>query len=197
MDVAIVDTGCANLGSVKFAFDRLGADSVITQDPDRIYGAPRVILPGVGSAGYAMDRLRERELIPVVQNLLQPVLGICLGMQLIFDCSEEGNIDGLGMIDGNIEALDTGSLPRPHMGWNTLTGLASDPLVDGLKAGDYAYFVHSYAAPVSAKTLASTEYGSVFSAIVRQGNVYGCQFHPERSGKTGAKIFENFLRISA
>lgn len=197
MDVAIVDTGCANLASVKFAFDRLGADSVITKNPDTIHGAPRVILPGVGSAGYAMDRLRERELIPVLQNLVQPVLGICLGMQLIFDHSEEGNVDGLGMVDGNIVSLDTAELPSPHMGWNTLSGIQDDPLLDGVAEGEYVYFVHSYAAPVSAKTLATTEYGSEFSAIVRQGNVYGCQFHPERSSKTGARIFENFLRIGS
>jgi glutamine amidotransferase len=196
MDVAIVDTGCANLASVKFAFDRLGADSRITQDPDTIYGAPRVILPGVGSAGYAMDRLRERELIPVLQNLIQPVLGICLGMQLIFDRSDEGDVQGLGMVDGGIEALETGDLPSPHMGWNTLSSLKDDPLLDGVNEGDYAYFVHSYAATISAKTLARAEYGSAFSAIVRQGNVYGCQFHPERSGQTGAKIFENFLKVS-
>lgn len=196
MDVAIVDTGCANLASVKFAFDRLGAESVVTQDPDKIYGAPRVILPGVGSAGYAMDSMRERELIPVVQNLVQPVLGICLGMQLIFDFSEEGDVKGLSMIDGTIQALDTAGLPSPHMGWNTLSNLKDDPLLRGVKDGDYAYFVHSFAAPVSTKTLASAEYGSIFSAIVRQGNVYGCQFHPERSGKTGARILKNFLGVS-
>lgn len=196
MDVAIVDTGCANLASVKFAFDRLGADSVISQDPDIIYGAPRVILPGVGSAGYAMDKLRERELIPVVQNLVQPVLGICLGMQLIFDHSEEGDVDGLSLVDGTIKTLDTGDLPSPHMGWNTLTDIADDPLLRGVNDGDYAYFVHSFAAPVSGKTIATAEYGSRFSAIVRQGNVYGCQFHPERSAKVGAKIFKNFLEVS-
>jgi len=197
MDVAIVDTGCANLASVKFAFDRLGAESVITQDPDKIYDSPRVILPGVGSAGYAMDKLRERELIPVVQNLVQPVLGICLGMQLIFDRSDEGDVEGLGMVDGQIEILDTGALPSPHMGWNTLSDLAADPLLEGVNEGDYAYFVHSFAAPVSSKTLASAQYGAKFSAIVRQGNVYGCQFHPERSAKTGARIFKNFLEVNA
>lgn len=197
MDVAIVDTGCANLASVKFAFDRLGAESVITQDADMIYGAPRVILPGVGSAGYAMECLRERELIPVIQNLTQPVLGICLGMQLIFDHSDEGNVPGLGMVDGEIKSLETGDLPSPHMGWNTLSNVSDDPLLAGVSDGDYAYFVHSFAAPVTDKTLASCEYGSRFSAIVRRGNVYGCQFHPERSAKTGARIFENFLKVAA
>jgi glutamine amidotransferase len=195
MVVAIVDTGCANLASVGFAFDRLGANSLITQDPDQIYGADRVIIPGVGSALYAMDQLRQRELIPVLQNLVQPVMGICLGMQLIFDRSDEGEVDCLGLCDGTIESLDTQGLASPHMGWNTLENLKDDPLLDGVENGDYAYFVHSFAAPVSDKTLASSTYGETFSAIVRQGNVYGCQFHPERSAKTGAKILDNFLRV--
>lgn len=196
MVVAIVDTGCANLASVKFAFDRLGANSLITQDPDAIYGADRVIIPGVGSALYAMDKLRQRELIPVLQNLVQPVMGICLGMQLIFDKSSEGNVACLGLCDGEITPLDTEDKSSPHMGWNTLENLKSDPILDGVENGDYAYFVHSFAATVSDKTLAETEYGQKFSAIVRQGNVYGCQFHPERSAKTGAKILENFLKVS-
>ena len=197
MAIAIVDTGCANLASVKFAFDRLGADSLVTQDPDQIYGADRVIIPGVGSALYAMDKLRQRELIPVLQNLIQPVMGICLGMQLIFDRSAEGDIECLGMCDGNVEPLQTNGLTSPHMGWNTLDNLQEDPLLDGVINGDYAYFVHSYAAPLSEKTLASATYGETFSAIVRQANVYGCQFHPERSAKTGAKILENFLKVGA
>ena len=178
MTLAIVDTGCANLASVGFAFDRLGSRYKITQDPDTIYGAERVIIPGVGSAGYAMDQLRERELIPVLQNLVQPVMGICLGMQLIFDRSHESDVPCLGMVDGFIDLLDTGSNPSPHMGWNTLENLENDPILDGVENGDYAYFVHSFAARISKKTLASSTYGETFSAIVRQGNVYGCQFHP-------------------
>jgi len=197
MDAVIVDTGCANLASVGFAFERLGASYDVTDNPDKIYGAKRVIIPGVGSAGYAMDRLRERELIPVLQNLVQPVMGVCLGMQLIYDRSEENGSACLGMVDGEVSRLQTGDLPAPHMGWNTLDDLTDDPLLDGISAGDYVYFVHSYAAPVSQKTIASCRYGQSFSAIVRHGNVYGCQFHPERSGKTGAKILENFLKVAA
>lgn len=196
MVVAIVDTGCANLASVGFAFERLGAKYTVTRDPDIIYGADHVVIPGVGSAAYAMDQLRQRELIPVLQNLVQPVLGICLGMQLIFDRSNEGDVACLGMVDGEITALDTMEQPSPHMGWNTLENLEQDPLLNGIQAGAYAYFVHSYAAPVSSKTLAQTDYGVPFSAIVKQGNVYGCQFHPERSGKTGATILENFLKVA-
>ena len=196
MDIGIVDTGCANLASVKFALDRLGVDSKITQDADEIYGAPRVIIPGVGAAGYAMDCLRERELIPVLQNLTQPVMGICLGMQMLFDSStENGDTPCLGLVPGGVQALDTGALPSPHMGWNTLECLADDPLLAGIKTGDYAYFVHSFAAPISDSTIASASYGDSFTAIVRQGNIYGCQFHPERSGATGARILQNFIEL--
>ena len=195
MQLAIVDTGCANLASVAFAFERLGAEHIITQDPDVIYGAQRVVLPGVGAAGYAMDQLRQRELIPVLQNLVQPVLGICLGMQMIFNRSAEGNVDCLGLVNGEIKAMETGELPSPHMGWNTLENLKDDPLLDGVSPGAYVYFVHSFAAPVAEYTLATSNYGNPFSAIVRQGNIYGCQFHPERSGRAGARILENFLKV--
>lgn len=197
MDVVIVDTGCANLASVGFAFDRLGVSKTITQEPEIICAAPRVILPGVGAAPYAMQKLRERNLVDVLQNLSQPVMGICLGMQLLFENSEEGSVKGLGMIGGNVVDLDTGDLPSPHMGWNTLENLADDPLLAGITSGDHAYFVHSYAVPLSPYTLASSEHGSAFSAIIRKNNIYGCQFHPERSGKTGARILENFLKVSA
>lgn len=199
MDIAIVDTGCANLASVGFAFDRLGVKFKITRNADEIYGAPRVLIPGVGAAPYAMTTLREAQLVPVLQNLTQPVMGICLGMQLIFDESVEGGkiVPCLGMVNGRVEALETGDLPSPHMGWNQLENLVDDPLLDGITAGDYAYFVHSYAAPVSSYTLAGSTYGQAFSAIVRQGNVYGCQFHPERSSATGAKILKNFMEIAA
>ena len=197
MQLAIVDTGCANLASVAFAFERLGAEHIITQDPDVIYGAQRVVLPGVGAAGYAMDQLRQRELIPVLQNLVQPVLGICLGMQMIFNRSAEGNVDCLGLVNGEIKAMETGELPSPHMGWNTLDIIKPGALLEGLTESDYAYFVHSYAAPVSDVTLAKTAYGSDFSAVVAHKNVYGCQFHPERSSQTGARILKNFLDLPA
>lgn len=194
--LAIVDTGCANLASVGFAFNRLGADYVVTQDADLIYGADHVLIPGVGSAPYAMDCLRERQLIPVLQNLTQPVMGICLGMQLIFDSSDEGGgSSGLGMVDGHVRELETGALPSPHMGWNTLDIVQESPLLKGIKTGDYAYFVHSFCAPLSDKTLAESTYGERFSAIVNVGNVYGCQFHPERSGRVGAAILGNFLKV--
>jgi len=195
--LAIVDTGCANLASVGFAFELLGADKIITQDAETIRGADHVILPGVGAFDYAMAALRQRGLVEVLQNLTQPLMGICLGMQMLFEGSEEGEVDGLGLIKGDIKRMDTGGLPAPHMGWNTLQNITDDPLLDGVKTGDYVYFVHSFIAPVQDATLGSSTYGQAFSAIVHKDNIYGCQFHPERSGKTGARILANFLKVKS
>ena len=195
--LCIVDTGCANLASVQYAFERLGVTPVISDDATIITAAERVILPGVGSAPFAMRSIDAKGLKPVLQNLTQPVLGICLGMQLLFETLDEGaqNVDGLGLVPGAVRALNTGDLPSPHMGWNTLSPLKEDPLLRQIGADGYAYFVHSFAADVSANTLATSEYGSEFTAIVRHKNVWGCQFHPERSSKTGAQILQNFLDI--
>lgn len=197
MSLVIVDTGCANLASVGFAFDRLGVSSVVTDDAETITSAERVIIPGVGSAPYAMEKINAKGLTPVLQSLTQPVMGICLGMQLIFETLEEGGkpIKGLGLMPGTVTALDTKDSPSPHMGWNTLTRMSTHPLLDDIYDDDYAYFVHSYAAPVTDNTLAYTEYGTSFSAIVNYKNIYGCQFHPERSAKVGAKILKNFLKV--
>lgn len=199
MSLVIIDTGCANLSSVAFAFERLGVCPIISADAEAIQSARRVILPGVGSAPFAMDKINQRNLVPVVRSLKQPVLGICLGMQLLFETLEEGQekVQGFGVITGNIDALDTKKNPSPHMGWNTLNLLKDHPLTKGLKPTDHAYFVHSFAAPVGAHTLASCEYGSKFSAIVQHNNFQGCQFHPERSSKTGAQILKNFLDLSS
>ncbi len=197
MSLVIVDTGCANLASVKYAFERLGTTPLISDDAGVISAADRVVLPGVGSAPFAMRNIDAKKLKPVLRGLTQPVIGICLGMQLLFETLEEGGdkVEGLGLVTGSVTELDTGDLPSPHMGWNTLTPVKEDPLLKDVSAGDFAYFVHSFAAPVSDATLASAEYGSPFSAIVRQRNVWGCQFHPERSSKTGAQILKNFLDI--
>ncbi len=193
--LAIVDTGCANLASVGFAFERLGVRKIITKDADIIRSADHVILPGVGAMPFAMQALRARGLVSVLQNLTQPLMGICLGMQMLFERSEEGNAEGLGLLKGRIQQMDTGGLPSPHMGWNSLENLADDPLLTGIEAGAYVYFVHSYAAEISAATLASSAYGQPFSAIIKRGNIYGCQFHPERSGIVGAQILANFLKV--
>lgn len=197
MSLVIVDTGCANLASVKYAFERLSVSPVISDEAGVISSADRVVLPGVGSAPFAMRNIAAKQLKPVLQSLTQPVIGICLGMQLLFETLEEGGdtVAGLGLVNGAVTELDTGDLPSPHMGWNTLTPVKPDPLLAGVKEGDFAYFVHSFAASVSDATLAKSDYGSPFSAVVRQGNVWGCQFHPERSSKTGAQILKNFLDI--
>ena len=198
MPLVIVDTGCANLASVKFAFERLGINASITDKADEISSADRIILPGVGAAPFAMKAIEGKGLTETLKKLTQPVLGICLGMQILFDQLEEGGeiTKGLGLISGTVNALDSGTLPAPHMGWNKLTHLKGDPLLSGINESDYAYFVHSYAAPISEATLAQCEYGQDFSAIVRRGNVWGCQFHPERSAKLGAQILKNFTEIT-
>jgi len=197
MSLIIVDTGCANLASVTYAFERLGVTPVVTDKADVIKSADRVVLPGVGSAPFAMKNIEAKNLKPVLSSLTQPVIGICLGMQLLFETLEEGGetVKGLGLVDGSVTELNTGDLPAPHMGWNRLTPVKADPLLKGVAEGDFAYFVHSFAAAVSDATLAKADYGSPFSAVVRQGNVWGCQFHPERSSKTGARILKNFLDI--
>ena len=154
------------------------------------------MLPGVGSAPFAMKSINAKGLKPVLQSLSQPVIGICLGMQLLFETLEEGeSVEGLGLVPGAIKALDTEDLPSPHMGWNTLSPVKNDPLLNDVSDGDFAYFVHSYAAEISETTLAKTNYGTGFSAMVRNNNVWGCQFHPERSSKTGAQILKNFLDL--
>ena len=198
MSLVIVDTGVANLASVVFAFERLGVTPTVSSDPSVIAAAERVIIPGVGAAPLAMENIHARGLNTVLQGLTQPVMGICLGMQIIFETLEEGGVatEGLGLVPGTVTRLHTGDLPSPHMGWNTLDPIKDDPVLDGITEGDHAYFVHSYAAPISRATLATSTYGLIFSAVVRHKNVWGCQFHPERSSETGARILSNFLKVN-
>ena len=195
----IVDTGCANLSSVKFAIERLGFSATITDDIEQIKAADKVIFPGVGSAKHAMANIIEKDLVETLQSLTQPVLGFCLGMQLMTESSTEGNeeviVDCLGMIPTKVKSLDAQGNRLPHMGWNTLTTVNEHPVLKGISVDDYFYFVHSYAAPISEYTLASCEYGSKFSAIIGKDNFIGCQFHPERSGALGSKIIKNFLEL--
>lgn len=195
----IVDTGCANLSSVKFAIERLGFSATITDDIEQIKAADKVIFPGVGSAKHAMANIIEKGLVETLQSLTQPVLGFCLGMQLMTESSTEGNeqviTNCLGMIPAKVKSLDAQGNRLPHMGWNTLTSVNSHPVLKGINVDDYFYFVHSYAAPVSEYTLASCEYGGKFSAIIGKDNFIGCQFHPERSGALGSKIIKNFLEL--
>ena len=192
--IVIVDSGGANLASVMFAVERLGRPFTFTGDPDVIATASHVILPGVGAAGTAMKVLRERGLTECLSGLTRPVLGICLGMQLLFDWSAEGSVEMLGLIPGKIQKFQ-GDMPIPHMGWNTLEIVRESELLRGLGGKPYVYFVHSYHAPTGDFTLAQTAYGTAFSSVIGRDNVFGCQFHPERSGKTGAQILKNFTEL--
>ena len=194
MNVVLIDSGGANIGSVRYALERLGVDAPLTADADLIRGADRVILPGVGAAGTAMALLRECGLAEVIRGLQQPLLGICLGMQLLFDASEEGDVSCLGLLPGTVTRLHGGDGIRvPHMGWNALTPLRGHPLLDGIPDGAQAYFVHSYCAPVTADTLATCTHGQTFAAVVGRGNRFGAQFHPERSADVGVRLLQNFL----
>lgn len=193
--VVLVDAGGANIGSVRHALRRLGADASLSSDADEIRAATHVILPGVGAAAPGMRRLRESGLIGVVRGLTQPVLGVCLGMQLLFEHSEEGDTPCLDVLRGRLRRLDDAAVRVPHMGWNTLRMERPSPLMAGIDAGAYAYFVHSYAAAVGACTLASCDYGGVFSAAVQRENFHGVQFHPERSADVGARLLANFLAL--
>lgn len=196
MEAVIVDSGGANLASLRYALERLGAHTEVSAEGATIASAERVVLPGVGAAGHAMRRLRAAGLITVLRTLTQPVLGVCLGMQLLFERSEEGRTECLKLLPCAVQALEPASgRPVPHMGWNELKCLKSDPLLEGVSDGDHAYFVHSFAAPVTEHALASAEYGVAIAAVVRRRNFWGTQFHPERSGVTGARVLENFLRI--
>ena len=201
--VVLVDAGGANIGSVRYALERLGVFAELSGDVAVIRAAERVILPGVGAAAPAMARLRELGLIETIRALKQPLLGICLGMQLLFERSEEGDADGvetecLGLLSGRVARMPAQPGIRvPHMGWNTLQPCRDDTLLDGLGDGSSAYFVHSYAAPAGNDCIAASTHGAPFAAIVRRGNVAGAQFHPERSASTGARLLENFLRMEA
>ena len=193
--VAIIDSGGANIASLRAALSRLGADSVVTTDHEVIRRATRVLLPGVGNAHSAMNKLRGAGLDQLIPTLKQPLLGICLGMQILFDHSEEGPANALGVIPGRVGKLSAApGLPVPHMGWNQLAQTKPDPLLDGVSSLDYVYFVHGYAVPAGEWTVATTEYGGNFTAVARRDNFCGTQFHPERSGVVGARILANFLK---
>jgi glutamine amidotransferase len=195
-EAVIIDSGGANLASLQYALERLGARSCVSSDPRVIAAAPRALLPGVGAADDAMQRLRANGVAQILPSLTQPVLGICLGMQLLFSHSEEGPTECLGLLPGRVRRLGVAAgRPVPHMGWNQLQHTSEDPLLEGIASGDYAYFVHSFAAPVSQLTLATADYGAPLSAAVRRANFWGTQFHPERSAATGARLLANFLRL--
>jgi glutamine amidotransferase len=196
MSVVLVDAGGTNIGSVRYALQRLGVDAALTADAASIRAADKVILPGVGAAGPGMARLRELDLVDLLRSLTQPVLGVCLGMQLLCAHSQEGNTECLGLIPAAVHRFtEAPGLRVPHMGWNRLVAQQPHPLLTGLGAEDRAYFVHSYAVPVGDYSLATTDYGGAFSAVIARDNFHGMQFHPERSAAVGAKLLQNFLEL--
>ena len=195
--IVIVANGGANTASLQFALQRLGAASEVSADPAAIQAATHVILPGVGAAADAMSRLRHSGLDALLPALRLPVLGICLGMQLLFDASQEGDVACLGIIPGRACRFPAhAARPVPHMGWNTLNLRRPCALLEGLTEGSHAYFVHSYALEVGDATVASSSYGEPFSACVQRDNFYGTQFHPERSAAVGARLLQNFLALN-
>ena len=194
--LVVIDNGGGNVASVRYALERLGVRALLTTDAERVSAAERVILPGVGAAREAMRRLAAAGLDRLIPTLRQPLLGICLGMQLLYEASEEGPATCLGVFKGVATRLGTdGDLPVPHMGWNQLEPLRPSALLAGIGRGEYAYFVHSYALPVGPDTVASCDYGAPFTAVVSRGNFHGTQFHPERSAATGARLLANFLAL--
>jgi glutamine amidotransferase len=194
LSLVLIDSGVANLGSVLAALERIGIAATLTTDAAVVAGASHVILPGVGAAAPAMRQLHERGLDQVIPRLTCPVLGICLGMQLLFEATDEGDVECLGVIPGRLSRFDPALCGRvPHMGWNQLEILRESPLTSGFGDDPHAYFVHSYRAPVSAATLVQCDYGDPFSAVVQHRNFFGAQFHPERSAAVGAQLIRNFV----
>ena len=194
MNVVLVDGGGSNIGSVRHALRRIGVDAELTGDAQAIRAADRVILPGVGTAAEGMARLRGHGLVEVLRTLEKPLLGVCVGMQLLFEHSEEDDTDCLGLLQGRVTKLAAQpGLRVPHMGWNRLRLRGKSSLLTGIAEGAQAYFVHSYAAPVGADCVASCEHGREFAAVVQRGSVAGAQFHPERSSALGERLLQNFI----
>lgn len=199
--IVIIDTGCANFTSVKSALDKLDANVKISFDFDDIKNADKLILPGVGTAKAAMSKLNERNLVDIIKERTQPILGICLGMQMLAKLSEEKvnqddpTIDCLGIIDAKVKLMQVGNLRLPHMGWNQVDVAKDHPLFKGIKNNSYFYFVHSYAMELNDCTVGTCQYGEKFTAVVQNKNFMGTQFHPEKSGKVGAQLLKNFLEM--
>lgn len=193
--IAIVDYKMGNLRSVENALKRLGAEFCVTADPKVIRSADRVLLPGVGNAAEAMQNLRDADLVDVIRSLRRPVLGICVGMQVMCRHSEEGDVDCLNIFDSHVKRFEPAAdLKVPHMGWNQIGNLETK-LFKGLDGGSYVYFVHSYYPELCPDTIATATYGKMFSAALKYENFYGTQFHPEKSGDVGERIIENFLKL--
>ncbi len=193
MKLVIIDYGAGNIQSIRFAIERLGYEAVLTDDAEAIRHADKVIFPGVGEAGSAMRKLQATGIDRIIPELKQPVLGICLGMQLMCASSEEGNTKGLGIFDVDIIRFSEGG-KVPQIGWNQIHGLKS-PLFEGVKEDEFMYLVHSYYAPRCKEAIALTDYEVEYASALHKNNFYGVQFHPEKSSAAGARILENFLKI--
>lgn len=193
MDVIIIDYGAGNIQSIQFAFQRLGVNAKLSNSIHEIQNADKIIFPGVGAATQAMQMLKKSKLDLLIPTLKQDVLGICLGMQLLCNHSEEGNTKGLGVFDVDVKQFST-AVKVPHMGWNTIQNLRSD-LLKGIPENSFMYSVHSYYASIGKQTIASSEYDLKFSAALKSDNFYGVQFHPEKSSKDGAQLLQNFLNL--
>ena len=194
--IAIVDTGGANLTSVTNALDRLDTNWVITKDEETIRSASHVLLPGVGAAADSMSRIEKDGLVEIITSLKQPVLGICLGMQLLFERSEEGNVSCLNIIPGEVKAIPKKPLLSiPHMGWNQVHYKSDSVLFEGIPENSHFYFIHSFMGTVNEFTIGYTQYGQEVPALVQKDNFYGAQFHPEKSGEAGSQFLRNFLKL--
>ena len=194
MKIVIINYGAGNIKSIQFAFKRLGFDAVLSNNPDEINAADKVIFPGVGEASSAMQKLKESGLDRLIPQLKQPVLGICLGMQLMCKSTEEGNTKGLGIFDVDVKRFSN-SVKVPQMGWNTISNLQSD-LFKYIKDNVYMYLVHSFYAEQCQEAIATTSYDVEYASALQKDNFYGVQFHPEKSGKEGEKILKNFLELN-
>ena len=193
MNVAIIDYDAGNVQSLKFALDKLGVNSILTKDKGVISNSDKVIFPGQGAAKNAMNKLHVNDLVDLIPKLKQPVLGICLGMQLLFEKTDEGNVKGLGIIKGNVKKFSD-KVKVPQMGWNTLENLESK-LFNNINEGEYMYLVHSYYVPIVPETIGISEYDLKYSIAVKKNNFYGVQFHPEKSSFSGNKLLNNFLKL--
>jgi glutamine amidotransferase len=195
--ITIVNTGVANIASVKFAFERLGRTTEVSSDPGVIQKSTHVILPGVGTASASIANLRKLKLDQLILSLSQPVLGICLGMQIMYEHSDEGDIECLGVFKGRVKKLQPESrLPIPHMGWNQVRKLRETSLLKDIPNDSHFYFVHSFRAHGGSEIVAESNYGGNIPAVIERGNWFGTQFHPERSGAVGAQVLKNFLSLS-
>ncbi|CAL4318996.1 Imidazole glycerol phosphate synthase subunit HisH [Buchnera aphidicola (Neophyllaphis podocarpi)] len=196
MNIVLLDTGCANLSSVKWAIHKLGYNVTISKDINVILNSHKILLPGVGTPSSAMEELNKNNLISILKSYKNPILGICLGMQIMGKVSYESvEINNLNIFDINVRRLDSKNFVLPHIGWNKVNYYTNNILFKGIKPNSWFYFLHSYAMPLNKYTIADCYYGSFFSAAVQKDNYFGVQFHPEKSGNNGSKLLKNFIEI--